>query len=123
MTTGGAEGVVQLWRAPTADNRGTEIARYVTRGSAAATCVAFSPTAANGFLVVGTRKGDVHLWPLPTGTDVQAEIQTTVTAVPQEIESSGRTVNVLVDFVNQKDGDRYLLRPGSAVTLVIRPKR
>jgi len=121
-TTGGAEGVVQLWRAPTADNRGTEVARLVTRGAAAATCVAFSPTADNGFLVVGTRKGDVHLWPL-TGTDVQAEVPATVTFVEPNIESSGRTVNVLVDFDNPKAGDKYLLRPGSAVTLAIRPRR
>jgi WD40 repeat protein len=122
-TTGGAEGVVQLWRAPTADNRGTEIARYVTRGAAAATCVAFNPTAENGFMVVGTRKGDVHLWPLPTGTDVKAEITAQVTFVEPNIESSGRTVNVLVDFDNPKVGDKYLLRPGSAVTLAIRPRR
>jgi hypothetical protein len=121
-TTGGAEGVVQLWRAPTADNRGTEVARLVTRGAAAATCAAFSPTADNGFLVVGTRKGDVHLWPLP-GIDVQAEVKAQVTFVEPNIESSGRTVNVLVDFDNPKVGDKYLLRPGSAVNRVIRPRR
>ncbi len=122
-TTGGAEGIVQLWRAPSASDRGAEIARFVTRGSASATCAAFSPQADNGFLVVGTRKGDVHLWPLPAA-DMQPEIKANVTHVEQSIESSGRTVNVLVDFDNPKMGEnRYLLRPGSAVTLVIRPKR
>jgi WD40 repeat protein len=122
-TTGGAEGVVQLWRAPSADARGAEVARYVTRESAAATCAAFSPLGENGFLVVGTRKGYVHLWPLPTESEAKAQIPTTVTHVEQNIESSGRTVNVLVDFDNPKVGDKYLLRPGSAVTLVIRPKK
>jgi WD40 repeat protein len=123
-TTGGAEGVVQLWRAPTAENRGAEVARLITRGAAAATCAAFSPQGENGFLVVGTRKGDVHLWPLPSGTEVKAEVlQAQVTHVNQEIDSAGRTVNVLVDFVNPKDGDKYLLRPGSSVTMVIRPKK
>lgn len=122
-TTGATDGVVQLWRAPTADARGAEIARLVTRGMAPATSVAFSPQGEAGFVVVGTRKGDVHLWPLPTGTDVQAEIQATVTHVDPAIESSGRTVNVLVDFENPKVGDKHLLRPGSAVTLVIRPKK
>jgi len=122
-TTGGAEGVIQLWRAPTADARGTEVARLVTRGSAAATCAAFSPLAENGFLVVGTRKGDVHLWPLPSEKDAKTLITTTVTHVEQNIESSGRTVNVLVDFDNLKEEGKYLLRPGSSVTLVIRPKK
>jgi WD40 repeat protein len=122
-TTGGTEGVVQLWRAPTAETRGAEIARFVTRGAAAATCAAFSPLGEDGFLVVGTRKGDVHLWPLPAA-DVQAQLGTTVTYVEQSIESSGRTVNVLVDFDNPKSPEgRYLLRPGTAVTLVIRPKK
>jgi WD40 repeat protein len=121
-TTGAVEGVVQLWRAPTAELRGTEVARMVTRDSAAATCCAFSPIADNGFVVVGTRKGAVQLWPLP-GTDVKAEIPAVVTAIPQEIESSGRTLNVLVDFDNPKIGERFLLRPGSAVTLVIKPKK
>ena len=122
-TTGGAEGVVQLWRAPMADARGAEVTRFVTRGLAAATCAAFSPQGENGFIVVGTKKGDVHLWPLPSGTDVQPELKATVTHVANEIESSGRSVNVLVDFDNRKEGDKFLLRPGSAVTLVIRPKK
>jgi hypothetical protein len=121
-TTGGAEGVVQLWRAPTADTRGAEVARLVTRGQTPATCAAFSPVPENGFLVVGTRKGEVQLWALPA-PDVQAELKAQVTHVDQTIESSGRTVNVLVDFDNPRFGDRFLLRPGSAVTLVIRPKK
>ena len=121
-TTGGAEGVVQLWRAPTSEERGAEVARYMTRGAAAATCAAFSPQAENGFVVVGTRKGDVHLWNLP-GTAVKSEVDATVTFVEPNIESSGRTVNVLIDFENPRVGEKFQLRPGSAVTLVIRPKQ
>lgn len=122
-TTGAAEGIVQLWKAPTAKERASEIARLVTRDGSAATCAAFSPVADNGFVVVGTRKGHVHLWQTPAA-DVQEEIKAKVTHVEQSIESSGRTVNVLVDFENPKLGEnRYLLRPGAAVTLVIRPKR
>jgi WD domain, G-beta repeat len=124
-TTGAAEGVVQLWRAPTAESRGSEVARLMTRGSAAAMCAAFSPQPENGFLVVGTRKGDVHVWPMPSDTDVKAEtLPATVTHVDDSIESSGRTVNVLVDFDNPPlPGNKHLLRPGSAVSLVIRPKK
>jgi WD40 repeat protein len=122
-TTGGVEGVVQLWRAPTGENRGAEVARFVTHNNAAATCAAFNPQGENGFLVVGDRKGEVHLWPLPNETEAKTVIHTTVTHVENNIDSSGRTVNVLVDFDNEKLGDKYLLRPGSAVTLVIRPKK
>jgi hypothetical protein len=121
-TTGGMEGVVQLWRAPSAEVRGAEVARLVTKGLAAATCASFSPQGENGFVVVGTKKGEVHLWPV-SGTDMQAEVKASVTHVEQLIESSGRTVNVLVDVDNPKVGEKYLLRPGSGVTLVIRPKK
>jgi WD40 repeat protein len=123
-TTGAADGVVQLWRAPTAEDRGTEVARLVTRESAAAMCAAFSPQAENGFVVVGTRKGYVHLWPLPKATDVPVSLNSTVTHVEPLIDSSGRTVNVLVDFDNPPlPGNKHLLRPGSAVSLVIRPAK
>ncbi|HJZ59876.1 MAG TPA: hypothetical protein VKE74_33350, partial [Gemmataceae bacterium] len=122
-TTGGAEGVVQLWRAPTDQARGAEVARMITRGGAAATCAAFSPEGANGFVVVGTRRGAVHVWPLPT-TEVKDAVYATVTHVEKLIESSGRSVNVIVDFENPKLGENtYLLGPGAAVTLVIKPKR
>ena len=121
-TTGALEGVVQLWRAPTGEARGAEVARLVTRGMSAPTCAAFSPQAENGFLVVGTRKGEVHLWPLPSNIDV-AEVNSTVTHVDNAIDSSGRTVNVLVEFNNpQLPGKKHLLRPGSAVSLVIKKK-
>ncbi|MSR54470.1 MAG: hypothetical protein EXS09_14455 [Gemmataceae bacterium] len=122
-TTGAADGVVQLWRAPTAQARGSEVARLVTRDASPATCAAFSPIADSPFIVVGTRKGEVFLWPLPS-SEAQAEFNTTVTFVENSIESSGRSVNVLVDFDNPKgEGNKYLLRPGSTVTLVIRPKK
>jgi WD40 repeat protein len=122
-TTGAAEGVIQLWKAPTSKDRASEVARFVTRGGAAVTCAAFCPVGDNCFLVVGTQKGAVHLWPLPAA-DSQTEVAAKVTHVDASIESSGRTVNVLVDFDNPKVGETArLLRPGQAVTLVIRPKK
>ncbi|HKB04720.1 MAG TPA: HlyD family efflux transporter periplasmic adaptor subunit, partial [Gemmataceae bacterium] len=114
-TTGGAEGVVQLWRAPTDQVRGAEVARLITRGGAAATCAAFSPEGANGFVVVGTKKGAVHLWPLPTA-EVKDKVPATVTHVENLIDTAGRSVGVVVDFENPKLGETgYLLRPGAAV--------
>jgi hypothetical protein len=65
----------------------------------------------------------VHVWPLPT-TEIKDAVTATVTHVENAIESSGRSVNVIVDFENQKLGENnFLLRPGAAVTLVIKPKR
>ncbi len=119
---GAAEGVVQLWRAPSATERGTEYARLICKNYAAASCAAFSPAAANGFVVVGTRKGEVNLWPLPADADLKTELKAKVSHVEQAIDSSGRTARVFVDFENPKKDGRYLMRPGSAVTLVIRPK-
>jgi biotin carboxyl carrier protein len=122
-TTGGAEGVVQLWRAPTDQTRAAEVARLIIRGGVAATCAAFSPEGPNGFVVVGTKKGAVHLWPLPTA-EVKDKIPATVTHVESQFETSGRSVGVVVDFDNPKLGETgYLFKPGAAVTLVIKPKR
>ena len=120
-TTGGTEGVVQVWLAPTEQDRGIEVARLNTRDLSAATCAAFAPTAENGFLVVGTRKGFVHVWSRP---DAPAKPKATVTNVGSTIDSSGKTVEMLVEFVNPKVGETsYMFRPGSTVTLVVRPKK
>jgi WD40 repeat protein len=120
-TTGGTEGVVQVWQAPTEQDRGIEIARLNTRDLSAATCAAFAPTAENGFLVVGTRKGNIHVWSRP---DIPAKPKATVQNVGSAIDSSGRTVEMLVEFTNPKVNETsYLFRPGSSVTLVVRPKK
>jgi WD40 repeat protein len=120
-TTGGTEGVVQVWQAPTEQDRGIEVARLNTRDLSAATCAAFAPVAENGFLVVGTRKGVIHVWSRP---DIPAKPKATVTNVGSTIDSSGRTVEMLVEFTNPKVGETgHLFRPGSSVTLVVRPKK
>ena len=120
-TTGGTDGVVQVWLAPTEEDRGIEVARLYTRDLSPATCAAFSPEGENGFLVVGTRRGYVHLWSRPTAP---AKPKATVTNIGSSIDSSGKTVEMLVEFVNPKVGETsYMFRPGSTVTLVVRPKK
>ena len=49
--------------------RGSELRKLVCDGYVAATCAAFSPEAKDGFIVAGTRKGNVHIWPMPTEQD------------------------------------------------------
>jgi WD40 repeat protein len=120
-TTSSNDGVVQLWRAPTSTTRSAEVARLITRRGAQVTDAAFSPVGENGFIVVGTKKGDVHLWELPNVDDLKSELRSTVTHVENLIESSGRTSRVLVDFENPQRNGNYQLRPGSTVTIVIQP--
>ncbi len=70
IATGGGEGelkgVVQLWRLPRSGGRAAAVARCITPGQPAVTCAAFSPNPRRRFLVIGTDKGSVHLWPLPS---------------------------------------------------------
>lgn len=121
-TAGSTEGVVQLWRAPTANDRGREFAKLVCKNYAPATCAAFSPLADQGLIVVGTRKGEVNIWPMPTQGDLAAEIKAKITHVEKAIDSSGRSARVFIDVENPKKDNRYALRPGMSVNLVIRPK-
>src|SRR5262249_54917510 len=58
--------VLQLWRHAPTEDRTSEFLRLVPTGNVAATVAAISPTAENGFIVVGTEKGEVQLWGMPT---------------------------------------------------------
>jgi WD40 repeat protein len=128
-TAGGTEGVVQLWKAPTATDRAAECANLITKYHAQPTCAAFSPPldekGGKGvpFLVVGTKKGDVHVWEFPNTEELKSEIVSRVTHVDNLIDSSGKTARVLVDIDNPVRNTKSLLRPGSSVTVVIRPKK
>lgn len=120
-TSGGVEGVVQVWRAPTENDRAIEYARLVCRDGAVATCASFSPMAEKGFLVVGTKKGAIHLWPIPASPPQPKAV---VTHITKSIDATSKTVDILVEFDNPKTAERqYQIRPGSIVTLVVRPRK
>ena len=124
-TGGGAEGVVQLWRAPSPTERGTEYGQLICKNYSPVSCAAFSPLAGKGaeqgFIVVGTKKGDINIWNLPTDADLKTELTAKISHIEKAIDSSGRTARVFVEFDNPKKDGRYLLRPGAIVNLVIRP--
>ena len=69
LATGGGEGdmrgTIQVWSAPPAGGRGSELARLLTPARVAVTCSAFSPDEANQFIAAGTATGTVHLWKRP----------------------------------------------------------
>lgn len=121
IATTGTDNVVQLWKAPTASERGAEYAHLVCTSSA--TCAAFTPSADQGFIVVGTKKGELHIWDTPTDAELKSELKATVTQVSKVIDSNGRTVPVVVHFENPVKDGKHLLRPGAVVTLVVKPKR
>jgi WD40 repeat protein len=121
IATTGTDGVVQLWKAPTVADRGYEFAQLICNGTA--TCAAFSPVAEKGFVVVGTKKGEIHVWDMPTADELKNELEATVTQVSKVIDSNGRTVPIVVHFENPIRDGKHALRPGSLVTLVIKPKK
>ena len=119
LTAGSNDGVLQLWRMPTAHERGGELVRLVCTGFAPATCAAFSPHADGGFVVVGTQTGRVDLWPMPTREELNRRWVATVMHVEGSVEPNGRNVKVWAEMKN--DGP-FALRPGTTATMVIPPK-
>jgi WD40 repeat protein len=115
LTAGGEgdlKGALQVWEAPRAGGRGSEIARLVTPGRTAVTCAAFSPHKDTPFLVVGTAAGTVHVWTPPTGPARRLEGRIT------NIDSTDpRYVTVRIEMNNKDVG----LLDRSAATVIVHP--
>ena len=118
LTTGGSDGVLQLWRWTNGVGRGTELRKLVCTGYVGVTCAAFSSEAKNGFIVAGTRKGDVHLWALPTAEDFASRHKARITSIDPTRESSGKTIRIYAEFDNPADA-RMRLHPGTTATLAV----
>jgi WD40 repeat protein/biotin carboxyl carrier protein len=121
LTSGGSDGVLQLWRWTNGIGRGSELRKLVCDGYAGVTCAAFSPEAKNGFIVAGTRKGIVHLWPMPTGEDLALGYKARITNIDSNRESSGKTVRIYAELDNSVEA-KMRLHPGTTATLAIRVK-
>ena len=115
LTTGAAEGRLQLWRCATADTRVYELRQLVTRDHSPATCAAFAPD--GSFLVTGTKDRQVLVWPLPAPAEVRRQVSATVTLIERLVESSSRQVRCWAEVSNPEG----LLLPGTTVTLAIYP--
>lgn len=115
VTAGGEgdlKGGLQVWHAPRAGGRGSEVARLVTPGRVAVTCAAFSPHKDIPFLVVGTAAGTVHVWTPPTAVPKKLEGRIT------NIDSTDpRYVTVRVEMSNKDIG----LLDRSAATVIVNP--
>ena len=121
LTTSGNDGVLQVWRWTAGPGRGSELKKLVCTGYVAPTCAAFSPIAKDGFIVVGTRKGEVHLWPMPVEQELAQRYKARIAHIDPNLESSGKTVRINAEFDNPDD-PLLRLRPGTTATMVI-PQR
>ncbi|MBA4189738.1 MAG: hypothetical protein C0467_17265 [Planctomycetaceae bacterium] len=115
VTAGGEgdlKGGLQVWHAPRAGGRGSEVARFITPGRVPVTCAAFSPHKDIPFLVVGTAAGTVHVWTQPAGPAKKLEGRVT------NIDSTDpRFVTVRVEMSNKDIG----LLDRSAATVIVNP--
>lgn len=118
LTGTGVEGVLQLWRWGGGAGQGAEAKKLVCDNYVGASCAAFSPTARDGFIVVGTRKGDVHLWPIPSEEELATRFTARITHIDPSLESSGKARRIFAEFKNPDDA-KLRLRPGTTATMVI----
>lgn len=116
LTAGNAEGRLQLWRAPTATTRPYEIRQYTSRERSAASCAAFAPDGT--FVVTGTQDRQVLVWPLPSRSEIEAQLHAEVVLIEQAVESSDRQVRIWAEVAN---AERRLL-PGTTVRLAVYPE-
>jgi WD40 repeat protein len=114
LTTSSTDGVLQLWRL--GQRRSYELRQLNPSTGAPAVCATFDP---NGkFIVGGTKDGRVHVWPMPSPTEISQILSATIRSVGRSVQSIDSQVPVMAEFINPK-GDGALL-VGDAVTMVSR---
>jgi WD40 repeat protein len=124
LTASNATGEVQLWRTPTATERGSEIAHLkLPQNISTPTVAAFSPmnSITGGFLVVGTKQGEVSLWPTPSEEYLNFRWNGKVTQIDPNVDTTGRNRKISVTFDNNPKDERFRLAPGQTAAIVIRP--
>ena len=114
------KGRLQLWRAPSENERGYEVRQFVSQERWPVSCAAFSPTPADGSgegFVVSASKQNLYIWPLPTKEDIaQHRIENVrLRLVSQSIDPGTRQTRIGFE-VSNPDGR---LLPGLPVTIVI----
>jgi WD40 repeat protein len=116
LTTGGPEGLAQLWWAPTETTRGSQVRQLVSEERSPATCAAFAPD--GSFVVTGTKDHKVLLWSVPAERDLEEITMAELTHVEPAIDGGAGQVRIWAEMPNP--GRRLL--PGATVSLVIASK-
>jgi WD40 repeat protein/biotin carboxyl carrier protein len=115
LTNGSGAGRLQLWRAPTAKTRASELRQFVWP-AAPVTCGAFDPD--GQFAVTGTQDNKVLVWTMPTKDEVENVLMAKLTLVDKLLETRSRQVRVWAEL----DNPGWLVLGGSA-TLVVPTKQ
>ncbi len=131
LTGSATEGKLQLWKTPSETSRAYEVRELVSteRFRSPITCAAFYPHSPDpentGFVVTGTKTGQVLAWPLPSSKEIEeVAIPGEVTYIDLSLDTLAHQVRIWADFENPKDPkkpDGLLLKPGGIVTVVIPP--
>ena len=117
LTGTNTESRLSVWKAPTATSRATELRQFTPNDRVTLTCAAISPSEKHPFAVSGTKEGVVHVWPMPTESEIRAPIKGRITFVDNNADATARNFRVWAEF----DNTQAQLPPGAAVTLVITP--
>jgi WD40 repeat protein len=127
LTAGAPEGRLQLWRTPTAEDRGFEVRTFAPRErDRTVACAAFSPHVASNetapFAVSGSGQ-KIFLWSLPTPTEVKDHriINVPLTIKSQVLDPVSRTARIGFEVANPATA-RYpngRFEAGRPLTIVI----
>jgi WD40 repeat protein len=113
LTNRAMAGGLQLWRAPTAQARASELRQFIWEGLA--TCAAFAPD--GSFAVTGTQDHQVLIWTMPVEKEVEKPVQAKLVLVEKALDTRTRQVRVWAEL----DNPGWLI-PGSPATLVVPPQ-
>ncbi len=113
LTNGAAPGRLQLWRAPSARARASELRNFVW-SSGQVTCGAFSPD--GKFAVTGTTDHHVLVWEMPKAGEAEEPLKAQLHYVEEFLDSSLKKVPVRAQLNNPG-----WVIPGGTATMVIAP--
>jgi len=121
LTASAADGILQLWRLPSDKeaDRVSELRRFICPNGSMPTCAEFVTSPQGSFIVVGTQSGYIHIWPLPSQSEMANRWAAKVTFVDNAVGTDGRQLRVWAEFDNNGD---MPLRPGTTATLVMQPE-
>jgi len=111
LTNGPSAGRLQLWKAPSAGVRASELRQYVWN-SAPVTCWAFTPD--GNYAVTGTQDNQVLVWEMPGKAEVDVVLYAQLNYVEEFLDSSLKRVTIRAEM-NKPDW----VMPGGTATVVI----